>query len=237
MHAIVHLRNGQGVIVSGEPHIFYIELRDIPASSLDRVDRLSKRLGLVHLPRYAGHEDRLSHVVAHALRLYARHRCPSPGAYDSLTHTRELAAVCVSGTGPVGIDAEPVARDIDPDIDTAALAAFFMSAQERHTFDRDDSGNATGRLLRLWTLKEALSKAVGLGAGLDFTKLSFAFHPLRLVAAPDSCGPCSHWSFFEHPLPGSHAIALACNARPGTVTPRWHALSLSELLTTVCEAA
>ena len=143
------------------------------------------------ISRLAVPDDRRRAVVAHGLlrRRVARalgvepadvpvvRRCAVCGADDhgkpavaardapevSLTHAGTLAAVAISTAGPVGLDVEPLRRDVD------------WSSTRRHVFgaaEWDVTSRAvdpqTARLWA-WTRKEAAAKATGhgLAAGLE----------------------------------------------------------------------
>jgi 4'-phosphopantetheinyl transferase len=75
------------------------------------------------------------------------------GPHISLAHSRTAAAVALSTLGPVGVDLEP-----DRDRPTAGLARHWFTAPEAEwiALHPDD-------FLPLWTLKEAVGKALGTG--------------------------------------------------------------------------
>ncbi|MER5934060.1 4'-phosphopantetheinyl transferase superfamily protein [Streptomyces sp. NPDC002054] len=88
----------------------------------------------------------------------------------SLTHTDDLVLVGVSRTGPIGVDAEPADRAISFDllhehVCTPAEAAFLAALPEPER---------TAKMLRLWTLKEAYTKALGHGLRRRFSAFGFA---------------------------------------------------------------
>ncbi|MDJ0384711.1 4'-phosphopantetheinyl transferase superfamily protein [Streptomyces sp. G-G2] len=139
----------------------------------------------------------------------------------SLAHTDELIVVGVSRTGPIGVDAEPAGREISFELlrehvctpaEDAALAA--LPAEERR-----------GRLLRMWTLKEAYTKALGHGMRRSFSGFGFAFGPgpggvttaqgaARLVAAdaPDGVPAdegAGEWSFATHLVQDRYLVSEA----------------------------
>jgi len=75
----------------------------------------------------------------------------------SISHTKSYAFCAVSHKR-IGIDAEEMARDIDP-----RLADKILSPSEKHRFDR--AADKPAVLLRLWVLKEAYAKLTGRGWG------------------------------------------------------------------------
>jgi phosphopantetheine--protein transferase-like protein len=93
-------------------------------------------------------------LVSHALR----HRVG--GEITNLTHTDGAVAVAVAATGQVGVDVEDLTRTIDP---RDGFDRFYTETEWKWIHEAD----TTKRFLRLWTLKEAWSKAIGLGLSAD----------------------------------------------------------------------
>lgn len=84
-----------------------------------------------------------------------------PDIGTSLSHGRELLAIAVSSTGPVGVDIEPAARaSTMPDI-----AAAVLHPDDGVAPTPSEGGLAawSSELLRLWVRKEAVLKAAGIG--------------------------------------------------------------------------
>ncbi|MER5733001.1 4'-phosphopantetheinyl transferase superfamily protein [Streptomyces sp. NPDC002138] len=129
----------------------------------------------------------------------------------SLAHTDELIVVGVSRSGPIGVDAEPAGRQISFELlrehvctpaEDAELAA--LPEEERRL-----------RLLRMWTLKEAYTKALGHGMRRSFAGFGFRFEPgadggpravLAGVPAEDAAGG---WSFATHLVQGRYLVSEA----------------------------
>ena len=103
----------------------------------------------------------------------------------SLTHCNGYAAAAaVASGGRIGIDAEPFARGIEPEL-IEAIAAPTERA-------------AIGYPAALWTLKEALAKAEGSGLALDLARIETDPRALRLVSAPSSFGNPITWRLERH---------------------------------------
>ncbi|MEW1818816.1 4'-phosphopantetheinyl transferase family protein [Streptomyces diastaticus] len=124
----------------------------------------------------------------------------------SLSHTGDLLVVAVSRTGRIGVDAEPVDREIPFGVlgrrmctpaEAAPLAGLTPERQARG-------------LLRLWTLKEAYTKALGQGMRLGFTEFGFGDDGAP-VTADGSPAPGGDWTFSTHPvLDGRYLVSTAC---------------------------
>ena len=90
-----------------------------------------------------------------------------PGVDDvdfNVSHTEGCIACAIARNARVGVDVE--ARSRLPDIKEVALR--FLSPCETRAVSRMANGPAETALLRLWTLKEALAKGIGVGMALDF---------------------------------------------------------------------
>lgn len=103
-----------------------------------------------------------------------------PNLGTSLSHGRELVAIAVSGSGPVGVDIEPLAR-------AAAMPEIAMAVVHPEDGLLPPSSQA-GRsvwasdLLRLWVRKEAVLKAAGIG--LECPMDQFAARDGAVIALP-----------------------------------------------------
>jgi 4'-phosphopantetheinyl transferase len=122
-----------------------------------------------------------------------------PAGLDfNLSHTGGLVA-CVIGIGVrVGVDVERIDRRVKAG---AVAAAHFAPGEQ--AICRDDQG-----FLRLWTLKEAVAKAVGLGLALDLRDFTCAIDPPRLVEAGPALGTVADWQLRSW-TEGAHHLALA----------------------------
>ncbi|KAL7063845.1 hypothetical protein AAHC03_04410 [Spirometra sp. Aus1] len=64
------------------------------------------------------------------------------------------------------------------------------------------------RFFRLWCLKEAYVKALGVGLGMDLQTVEFQ---LSNSTPSCVCAEPAQWTFEEHALDPSHAVAIAWN--------------------------
>ncbi|MEV7421608.1 MULTISPECIES: 4'-phosphopantetheinyl transferase family protein [unclassified Streptomyces] len=127
----------------------------------------------------------------------------------SLSHTRGLVAVALNLRGAVGTDAEPATRAVHG----TGLELRACTPHERAALDRLPAHRRDLALLRLWTLKESYTKALGTGLRLSFASFGFALPPdggppllLRADGAP---APQDEWRFTSRVLPSGHVVATA----------------------------
>ncbi|MFD1276981.1 4'-phosphopantetheinyl transferase family protein [Streptomyces kaempferi] len=132
--------------------------------------------------RFAASRMVLKHTAAAALHLPADaldlayrpggrpHLRGLAGTEVSLAHTDELIVVAVSRTGPIGVDAEPVTRRPSFDL----LHSYVCTPAEAAELAALPEDERTARLLHLWTLKEAYTKALGHGMRRRFAAFGFS---------------------------------------------------------------
>jgi phosphopantetheinyl transferase len=101
------------------------------------------------------------------------------GAHFSISHTHDIVVCAVCPQYPVGIDIERVVERLEP----AALAERFFSESEYEVLIKLEGPSQQDRFFTMWTLKEALGKAHGLGVltGTDTTHFDI-IEPSILVA-------------------------------------------------------
>ena len=95
----------------------------------------------------------------------------TPALAFSLTHTRGLVACAVTRGHAVGIDVE----GIRPVPSAQHIADTRMTASEAASLASCAPEDLETRFLELWTLKEAYSKALGLGLQLPLDSRAFGF--------------------------------------------------------------
>ncbi len=91
---------------------------------------------------------------------------PHAGLHFNLTHSTELALLAVTRDGPLGIDFEKQRRGIE----LLGCESTFCHPQEIEELPSDPTLRAT-RLLKIWTHKEAVLKALGTGLSFPPEKL------------------------------------------------------------------
>ncbi|MGW6056110.1 4'-phosphopantetheinyl transferase family protein [Streptomyces sp. NPDC055189] len=109
-----------------------------------------------------------------------------------LSHSGPLLVAAVSRNGRIGVDAEAADRPLDD----SGWARDVCTPQERVLLAALPPERRSGELVRMWTLKEAYSKAMGQGMRYPFDRFGFTG-----AGAPErSLGPADQW----HAVAGWH---------------------------------
>jgi 4'-phosphopantetheinyl transferase len=140
-----------------------------------------------------------------------RPRLDLPAKVDfNVSHTGATAVFAIMEAARVGIDIEPEDRVVR----THDIVRKYMTASEASAIRALDSEGGRARVLRLWTCKEALSKATGDALTAPFARLEVELEPAaRLVAGPPPYYP-QHFALITLPGPrGFIATAAVWNAR------------------------
>ncbi|POX42862.1 hypothetical protein C3486_02980 [Streptomyces sp. Ru73] len=133
-----------------------------------------------------------------------------------LTHTGGLIAVAISRAGRIGVDAEPLSRALSFDV----LHDRVCSPAERAVLRSLDGPERTAAMLRLWTLKEAYTKALGQGLRLRFAEVDFSPGLRGDVPASPGAGLCAPdgtpagrgaWAFGTYRALDRYLISVACH--------------------------
>lgn len=124
----------------------------------------------------------------------------------SLTHTGELMAVGLSRTGRIGVDVELADRVIRLDL----LEGQILTPAEAQELAELPESERIAQTVRVWTLKEAYSKALGQGLRLGFKEFGFS-RGGRLRAPDGSSVTRGEWGFATHPVMGRYLLSVACH--------------------------
>jgi phosphopantetheinyl transferase (holo-ACP synthase) len=185
------------------------------------------------LVRMAG--DTRARVVRNAIgrpTLYGFPRAP----HVSISHHQHFIATAMSTLGPVGIDVETIR-----DLPVEAMAARWFAPEEARALAELPPSERALAFLRLWTLKEAVGKALGIGlrgGGMRRPVGPLPPHPMAALPALGSsvgrgrdCGGRDHDGFVVDRLPhvpgvaavtarlGDLIVAVACQAPDAAGTP------------------
>lgn len=138
-------------------------------------------------------------------------RAQNPRGLDvNLSHARGAVACAVAQGGAVGVDIEDTGRAVG----ALDLAQAYFAAEETARLRAAAAPGA--EFFRLWTLKEAASKALGLGLHVPLDRLVVAEEG-ACVRIPDEAPAC--WQFRSADVPPHHRLAVAARHAPGTPPP------------------
>jgi phosphopantetheinyl transferase len=99
-----------------------------------------------------------------------------PQLHFSISYAEPVVVAAVSEKLPVGIDIETV-----EDASTEDLITAFCCPCEQSVLHAGATSQNSRDFVRLWTLKEAYTKLVGLGHGIDFDSIGFSLDSLNLL--------------------------------------------------------
>jgi 4'-phosphopantetheinyl transferase len=123
----------------------------------------------------------------------------------SLTHTEKVIAVGLNRRGRIGVDVELTGRALHPD-----LARRVCTPAESTTLGRLPADVREAELRRLWTLKEAYTKALGQGMRLGFTEFGFGPDDRDGLCTPmGSRGERGEWAFATFTVLGRCLLSVA----------------------------
>ncbi|MFE9095611.1 4'-phosphopantetheinyl transferase family protein [Streptomyces sp. NPDC007264] len=129
------------------------------------------------------------------------------GLQISLSHTDGLLLVGLATGGVIGVDAEPSDRVLYG----PGLGRHVCTPYEVERIEAMPEAERNPAVLRLWTLKEAYSKAIGLGMLFRFT--DFGFSPDRAptdVLRPDGTpGTVGAWAFRTLSIGNRYTLGVA----------------------------
>jgi 4'-phosphopantetheinyl transferase len=125
----------------------------------------------------------------------------------SLSHTADLLVVGLTRRGWIGVDAELESRQLRG----TAVERHICTPYEAELLARMEEQWRNPALVRLWTLKEAYSKAIGQGLRFRFTEFGFAPGAKRVqVLRPDGTpGSGDEWSFGTWNVAGQYTVSVA----------------------------
>jgi 4'-phosphopantetheinyl transferase len=120
----------------------------------------------------------------------------------SLAHGGGVALVAVTEGRDAGVDVEPVR----PDSDRWTLVDHALTPDERLQLERVPPARRANAFLSMWTRKEALLKAAGVGLAVDPGLVELDGVSVRAV--PPALGSALDWTIVDVPL-ADHLAALA----------------------------
>jgi 4'-phosphopantetheinyl transferase len=123
----------------------------------------------------------------------------------NVSHTRGTAIFGVTRGPRIGADIEHRDREINVE----GVGRKFMSAREQAGLDALVGEARRHALLRLWTCKEAMSKATGDALSAPFRNIDVTLQPaLALTGGPAPYEP-GHWQLLAVDVPGGYLATIA----------------------------
>lgn len=123
----------------------------------------------------------------------------------NLTHTSGVAVIGIAHGMRIGVDIERADRNVNVN----GIARKFMTADERAALAPLDADARRLRLLRLWTCKEAMSKATGDALSAPFASIDVALREEpALTRGPAPYDP-DRWSLHSLAVPHGYLATLA----------------------------
>ena len=134
--------------------------------------------------------------------------------YFNLSHSHDRVVLALAPSAPVGVDIESRARRARID----ALARHWFGAGEQQALWALDDAARRYRFFQLWTVKEAVTKAMGRGMWTTLSGIRLAGadvgHPdLQFSGKADCSAPVAWWHFDAG---DDYSLALAHLAGDGT---------------------
>ncbi len=129
-----------------------------------------------------------------------------PGLDFNVSHTGTFALIGMASTGRIGVDVEHEGRTLN----VAGVAGKFMAPGEQAMLEALDPDLRRRTLLRLWTCKEAMSKATGDALSAPFQRIAIALDgtAARVETGPPPYGP-HDWTLHALRAPGDHLATVA----------------------------
>ncbi|MBW5425741.1 4'-phosphopantetheinyl transferase superfamily protein, partial [Streptomyces sp. BG9H] len=124
----------------------------------------------------------------------------------SISHTRDLIVVGLNRRGRIGVDTEPGERRIRYE----AVERQVCTPAECRWLSALPAPERERGLLRLWTLKEAYTKALGQGMRLGFNQFGFAPDARTLRTRTGAPADQGEWSFGSFDLLDGYLVSVAC---------------------------
>jgi 4'-phosphopantetheinyl transferase len=109
----------------------------------------------------------------------------------NLSHTRDAVACALALDHPIGVDIENTERPTF----SLDLAESYFAADEVARLRAAAPAEQRAMFFRLWTLKEAAIKALGLGLGVPLDQVAFGLSPVRVRFDPALGEDAAHWHF------------------------------------------
>lgn len=190
---------------AAEPHVWLMQLRDLPVMSIDRHASRAKRVRQQRMGQRFVLRLLLGAYLGVAGKRVVVERTDTgkpvlgqafadSGLHFNLSHAGELFAVALRRAGPIGIDIEPRERRVR----AAQMARRWFSSDEHRLIDELPERQARTEFLRRWTAREAVIKAHGGRLGRHIADVvPSPRDPDRLLRLPADWPACGEWNLRE----------------------------------------
>lgn len=132
------------------------------------------------------------------------------GVHFSLSHTRGMVVCAICRGHPIGVDVEAMDRSVDFEM----LAEQYFAAWEHKLIVDAPPQTRAAIFFRLWTLKEAMLKAVGIGLAAPLREFAFTLEPVTSKMQLARMEAASEWQVYEYAPTAVHRLALAVRRSP-----------------------
>lgn len=154
-------------------------------------------------------------------RYGGRHLIPTQatasGLVFSLSHSSRYTVIGITRQARLGVDVQPVHSSFD----LQAIAGRFFAPAERAALATLDPARIPQAFCEHWTLKEAYTKAVGLGLTMALDDIIFdltAPHTVGYTLPAGGSHGSAHWHMAQCLLPGKQILAVCCEHGGPSVT-------------------
>jgi 4'-phosphopantetheinyl transferase len=134
----------------------------------------------------------------------------SPRNLDfNVSHTQGIAIIAIADNMPsgtrIGVDIEHADRDVNAD----GLARKFLTERERAALAPLDADARRQRFLRLWTCKEAMSKATGDALSAPFRDIEISMQEETTLVAGPPPYTADAWRLYPASVPSNLIATVA----------------------------
>jgi 4'-phosphopantetheinyl transferase len=126
------------------------------------------------------------------------------GPRFNLSHCDGLATCAVSECTELGLDVENIDRPAPLEV----LTTCFAASEVRWLRSLPEEAQQIA-FVRLWTLKEAYIKAIGIGLAQPLDALAFDLDPLAVTFLDPALGNPTEWRFEQRKIGDRHILSLA----------------------------
>ncbi len=168
-------------------------------------------------------------LVRNTLSLYSSETSPSDWRFEknkygkpyikndnldiefNVTHTNGMIVLALASRCNIGVDAEYTKRKIQHSL----MAKNLFSPAEEIDFSKLINSKKDNHFFSLWTLKEAYTKAYGMGLSIPFNHLTFKLdaNKIDITFNKEWNDNPSFWKFWQFDIGQDHKLAIAARSK------------------------